>query len=221
MFERQTDNENISFTQRSRDRLLKEFDTLTNQIEQATTDELRLQAYQDLTKHLSKIEKFVLTNELFFKYELEIKASGRVHFTLPAGTSYPQLFADCNEFSIGRWGQTAVHDSVTKRSSNYISGCHLPHEIIGLVPGSLGLTSMEQGNLVTSRKMLIPTFESAAAAAALYYCATGQDLFQGYWVRTSGDVCLVFDHKGVEADTQIRYWEQSKVTGCAGTPTLG
>jgi hypothetical protein len=180
----------------TKSKLLQGVDSLTAALNDATSDKLA-QVNSQLNAALRATEgdlpapdlSPVQSVDVVAKYSFKVLDDGFVSFTLPAGANYVELFNEANEYckSIGR-GRAAMYEGALEwfgKRADAVKKARIDqsHDIQGLVPESTFKTCDDQAALLKGKGFTLATPEAAAAAAVLYYCATGKDLFEGKWVR--------------------------------------
>ena len=127
--------------------------------------------------------------DIFAKYNFKIKDNGLVEFTLPKGSSYVELFDDCNNYC--KENPNRARYAVYRGKLYELTGVTAPaiiditQTIEAVMPNSTHKTRKDQEELVKSLGFSMPSIEALASVAALYYAKTGQDLLKDLWVRTS------------------------------------
>jgi hypothetical protein len=221
MFEKKDNENSPSNAQSGLESLIREFEILSESLEHAADCGTASRHYREMTAILDDIQDHYLSHELFEKYKLNVKSEGVVVYTPKKGESIHKLFTECNEYSQLRWGRPAVSEAVFAKVANDTERFAIAREIVGVVPGSQMKGRTEQGRIVTSQRLLIPTLDSAVAAGALYFCRTGRDLFAGLSVRTGGEVAIFLGAEGIDINRADRGWEALAGVACAGTPIVG
>ena len=138
-----------------------------------------------------------LAVDVLVKYDFKILTDGTVKFTLPAGATYLDLFRDANQFCADQKNtgiDTNIANNVDPGTLSWFAAratasqpeqYERSHEILS-VPEARNETLAAQTQLLDAQGLSLPSPEAAVAASALYYCATGRDLFEAFTcVRTN------------------------------------
>jgi hypothetical protein len=201
------------------DVLLQRFETASIRVKDKSGFDAHY--YRDAIEVLRSIETHYQGAALFHTYRFHMEPDGAVDFTLPTGATFRELFEDCNEYALRQWGSPALDHSMISRASTDKARFQCASRIIPIIPGTLARSRDEQSKVAHSLRLLIPTLENATAAAALYFCMTGKDFFDGNSARTAGEVALTFGPRGLSVDDRVNPWQARIGVGCAGTPIIG
>ena len=148
--------------------------------------------------------------DIFTKYNLEIINDSTVTFTLPRGISYTDLYNDCNEYC-------AEPRDTRKHKAVYTGGYYMDNGVevkggpvylyqqeaaikaaeenitwsVYIAADTVNFIRSAQDTMLGRRNLSIASLEATTAAAALYYCLTGEDLLKGLLVWTSAPTHIV------------------------------
>lgn len=127
--------------------------------------------------------------DLFSKYGFKFAGRSAVQFTLPKGASYADLYSDCHAYCTENWNTdkrlVAIRETALKQAAAYAPSEKPVTETVWVATDLTNMTRAQQEEGLAKRNLSMASLEATKAAAALYYCYVGQDLFSGLWVRTA------------------------------------
>lgn len=167
----------------------------------AQADDAELIAVNDRFQAGLTAIRGVHTRELATRYNLALREDGQETFTLPANTSFRNLFSDCNSCSkVHRMMPAVFHGELYSLAAIDATYSEPKTFTIDPVIEAIGPQPLgETPNLPAGVSLPHPLI--AAAATALLYTYTGKDPFNGaMMVRTSenGKVLIFTEKHGID-----------------------
>jgi hypothetical protein len=143
------------------------------------------EAFKALRSTLSPTDLFVA------KYNIQVHGSHEVSFVLPRGVSRYEMILEAHALVAERDGRDLVYPNDLKRwgdDARLTASCESPEriQIDGHVQGGDEKTRTQQEKFLTTKGLEQAQLEDLAAAFVANYVATGEDLFEGQWVRAVG-----------------------------------
>jgi hypothetical protein len=164
------------------------------------------EAFRELRSKLKPTDLFVA------KYNIQVHGPHEVSFVLPRGVSRHEMLREAHELIVERDQRDLVYpDHLNRRmgDARFTASCDQPEriQIDGNVEGGDGKTRKQQERFLTTKGLEQAQLEDLAAAFVANYVATGEDLFEGQWVRAVGGALTFSGHGlhvfGIDDDDSI------------------
>jgi hypothetical protein len=167
------------------------------------------EAFRELRSKLKPTDLFVA------KYNIQVHGPHEVSFVLPRGVSRHEMLREAHELIVERDQRDLVYpDHLNRRmgDARFTASCDQPEriQIDGTVEGGDGKTRKQQERFLTTKGLEQAQLEDLAAAFVANYVATGEDLFEGQWVRAVGGG-LFFNSFGLHVSDVVDVSRDSSV----------
>jgi hypothetical protein len=151
------------------------------------------ESFRELRSKLKPTDLFVA------KYNIQVHGPHEVSFVLPRGVSRYDMILEAHALVAERDHRDLVYpDHLNRRmdDARFTASCESPEriQIDGHVQGGDEKTRTQQEKFLTTKGLEQAQLEDLAAAFVANYVATGEDLFEGQWVRAVGGALHFLSH---------------------------